>query len=348
MTRVEDSQAFMAGLMSDPRTAASVFARETRATRRALTAPDIYDLVLEDSRAIVRFIRNHYGSEVLAAIRNRSERFVVTQAHVDAYVDMLVRGFVMNEYGALTAATRSAGIGHLLHADHIIEGRIHRILRDGTAGFTARSSDYAHLSSIDRLALERHLGSEFTDDRIIDALAILVPVNELVAVRLARLMPDSLARHGSSGLSSALPWNYFHLGLGSKTSRMANLIPWRLEGNFTYRQLFDATRWVVCYELGAPGARRFQLRLQDDFMHSVRVGLETSDETVDMVRTSLFGRSSRASIDEIEAGVRRHLSLRTLTIEDFQSPNFPKFSPIFQINDFTEATVESIREIYEP
>jgi hypothetical protein len=125
---------------------------------------------------------------------------------------------------------------------------------------------------------------------------------------------------------------------------MAEIIPYRLEGDLSYQQLFDATRWVVCNELGLPRDIGFQRLLLDDFLDSAFIGLRNDDLTGELLRRHYFPGQRHVSDDRLERAIRESMSVRRLRPQNFLPPNWPQVSPILGPLDVAERAHQELED----
>jgi hypothetical protein len=346
MSLTSRAEALLVTLANDPARRHQLFAGHTAALDEIAAGGDVYRILGEGSQAVRRLLRNSFGPSTADAMGRLSVTWAVSPDQARLFARWIKDGQIVGSHADLLALKAGGPLGFLLQSDHILEQRIHRMLRDGVPGFTARSSAYAQISTEAQQQIQRDFGAFYSADgeQIMDALAVLTPANEIVGYRLTRALPDALRAEGIRGLRSAAPWAYIHQGLGSKTHRMAEIIPYRLEGDLSYQQLFDATRWVVCNELGLPRDIGFQRLLLDDFLDSAFIGLRNDDLTGELLRRHYFPGQRHVSDDRLERAIRESMSVRRLRPQNFLPPNWPQVSPILGPLDVAERAHQELED----
>ena len=120
-------------------------------------------------------------------------------------------------------------LGDYLQSDHLLEQRFIDAIAEGVVG---ASRPRGPVAATLRDAVRHN-----------DALAIPVPTNEIIYTRIARRVSEVDDGFQLAGL-------YPHVGPGSKTSRLAELIPPGTESALSLADLATAQRFVLFDQLG--------------------------------------------------------------------------------------------------
>lgn len=292
----------------------------SRTIRQIVAGADVYEVLGEPTDAVRRALRRRYGAEIVAQMAAIHSTWRVTREQAELYLEWLQgRSFsLVGNHALLVAQKRNTLLGRILESDHLLEQRIHRMMRDGPMGHSARTAHYAQATGDAQRALERDFGADHLAERVLmnEALAVLVPANEVVAYRLG---------HHLRTEAQFAPWYYHHQGLSSKTARMQTFIPWRLEGEFSYQELFDATRWVLFEEMKLP--RGLEPLLRDDFAESIIHAIQHEPLAAEYVLPALPGRIRSPDSPRLDEAVRQYLRTERLDRATFFE-RWKKFSPI--------------------
>lgn len=318
MGRWDAAERLIYDLWRNPARQEQLFASNSSSLRRLRRGQDVYSLISEAEGQLLRVLRTQLGESTLEQVRQLSRRYRVNRDQAEAYVELIRNGSLTGRTGSIVGThdelrtlVKGTPLSFILESDHIVEQRIHRTVRDGLAGHAARSPEYAVRDSVLQRTVERRLGasnlSKIADIR--DGLAVLVPANDIVAYRLSRQVQAILSRTAETTqrFISATPWYYIHRGFGSKTARMAQMIPYRLEGAFSYREFLDATRWVACYEFNLP--REFEEFIRDDLIESILDALEEDEELARLALRSLPGRPRSISSPRLRPALEQYLNV---------------------------------------
>lgn len=288
-------------LAGDPRRREELFASQSWVVRAWNRGADPYEVLGEPTAALRRVMLRRFGPELVAALETVHRDHRVTEAMVETFWAWTRSGEIVGTYDelkALRSASRIRGIGAALHADHLLEARLHRMVRDGVAGHTARSVRHAQVLPSDQRVVEEHLDAWLSarGDAIGDGLCVLTPSTEVFAYRFAR----ALRRH--TGTPSAAAWFYPHLGDASKTARMAVLLPYHLEGMYSLKEMLDATLWVTTRMFHLP--RALAPHIRDDLVKSVMFAVQNDPRTAELVVGGLRRRTGRYVSPDSEDALR--------------------------------------------
>lgn len=236
------------------------------------TDEDIYTIFGSPSKALEGALTSWFGKLSVEAMASLDTSFGVSDDVAAAFLGMIHNADVVGTYDELIGRRDDNGVPErLVQPDHLIDVRLHRMLRDGREGHEARSRDWKKetgWSESDQRRFEQeHFDLQWSREQIKDGLCILLPANEVVAYRLSR------AFQGASPPTS-LPWLYPHPGLGSKSERMKAFIPWAIEGIYSHQEILDATIWVLVHERGLPDSEWFRAALREDLINSILIGAE--------------------------------------------------------------------------
>ncbi|NPC70276.1 hypothetical protein HPP05_11020 [Corallococcus exiguus] len=340
-------------LIQEPSARSSLFAGHSRTLRQIERGADVYEVIAQ-TPALRRLVERRFGELTVEEILAADLRWQVDARQAEAYLELLMDGALLGTHEALVAAKRGGPLGRILESDHLIEQRLHRMIRDGPAGHTVRSPEYALPSGDAQRALERDWGAEhLAETRLMqDALAILVPANEVVHYRMTRKLRE-LTRGAShpglpdlASLPSVAPWYYIHQGVGSKTARMRELLPWRLEGAYSYQEMLDATRWVLCHEFNLSPV--LEQAIREDMVESIVYAIRHDDEAAEILLPSLPGPRIRSpDSDRLEGAVRDALHLTPLDASRFDRARWNYLPPIVgPVEQAAEAELE-LRRLLE-
>jgi hypothetical protein len=129
---------------------------------------------------------------------------------------------------------------------------------------------------------------------------------------------------------------YTHTGIGSKTTRMAQLLPFGLEGVYSYRDILDASIWVPVHEFGLPAY--FRDVIHDDMINSIAEGIrddpQAAEHALHWIRTQT-GRRLTSDSEHLEAALGAVLPIRDLPDDFLDRWDFR--APIY-LTPFEEAT----------
>jgi hypothetical protein len=312
MSGWESARSVIARLASRSETE-RLFAGETRALRQIAHGDDVYEMLAGATRGTLRLLRERLGRETLEAVQTISSEYAVTRAQAQEYYDWLMQGMVVGRHVDNIAMKAGTPLSRLVESDHVVEQRVLRMLRDGPAAHGVRSPGTALVDPDAHRRLERAAGALACAEHLQmdEAMAILVPANHVAGYRFSRYFREL------SGGAGVAPWFYIHQGIGSKTSWMRHMIPWRLEGAYTYQELLDATRWVMTYRMNLP--RDFETAIRGDMIEEiVQMIVENADEPE--VENILLTLGLRSATDEsrIIAALESRLTLNPLDYTRFE------------------------------
>lgn len=302
---------------------------ELRTTRQVMGGDDPWQILGDPGGAVRRMLLRRYGREVVETLGELHARFQVTRPMAEAYWRWVMNRNLVGTYEGLRTVRRDAQItnlGDIFEIDHILEARIHRMLRDGIDGHILRSEVHESAYEAARARNLEHSIHTNPEFEIPDGAAMLVPSNEITAWRLHRMLAENI---GPQELRAIAPRLYPHQGIGSKTSRFAQVVPWGLEGLYSYRELLDGSVWIVRRELGLPAA--FARTIQHDLAESIQIGVRGDTETAALVLRWLriqTGRRLTADSDELVPAVLQALPVRDLPDDflrtwRFKAPVYP-------------------------
>jgi hypothetical protein len=96
---------------------------------------------------------------------------------------------------------------------------------------------------------------------------------------------------------------------------MRQMVPWRLEGAYSYQELLDATRWVMLHRMNLPPA--FDEAIRADFIDEiVQMIVDDADGADDVLRT--LGVRSADNEERLIAALEARLTLPTLDAARFE------------------------------
>ncbi len=339
MSGWESARTLIARLASRSETE-RLFAGETRALRQIARGEDVYDMIAGATRGTLALLRERLGRDTLEAVQAVSSQFAVSRAQAEEYYDWLMQGLVVGRHADNIAMKAGTPLSRLIESDHVVEQRVLRMLRDGPVAHGVRSPGTALADSEAHRRLELAAGAFACAEhaQMDDAMAILVPANHVAGYRFSRhfreLAEDAVA-----------PWFYIHQGIGSKTSWMRHMIPWRLEGAYTYQELLDATRWVMTYRMNLP--RDIEAAIRSDMIEEiVQMIVENAEEpeVVSMLRT--LGLRSASDEASIISALESRLTLDPLDYTRFEQ-EWNYISPLVGPADEMRWSAEEAQRVAE-
>jgi hypothetical protein len=324
---------------------------------------DLTTVLAEASGSFRTFLRQHIGEVVMDQVVSSSHSWTVSRQQAEELWDLVNSrlrvpgllpgsGSLIGTDAALLQIKSGTGLGRIMESDHVIEQRITRMLMDGLAVIERRQPGFAFPRRQDQIIAELRAGGSYSPncERMSESLAILAPANHIVASRLAILMP------AVSGRPSAMPWYYVHQGLASKSSRMRDLIPWRLEGYYGLQEILDATVWVLCHEfpMRQLSSEHLGLALTTDFAQLIRADMiDTLIDSIDahgtpMIRAlQLPTRITSADSRGLREALESRLHLPALTAERFSANAWRTLTPITGPLDEAAETAEELKRVAE-
>jgi len=307
---------------------AEVLGPQLRVARQILHGADPWEVLGDPSSSVRRMLVRRFGAEVVHFLAQLHTNFYVTAEMAEHYWRWHIQGAIVGTYDELTAMRASAGLrlGQLFEADHILEARIHRMIRDGIRGHVLRSQFHHSADYAARAQGLEHSTRGTPEFAISDGMALLVPSNEIVAWRIHRQLASGV---GPQAVRHIAPQLYPHQGVGSKTSRVAQIIPWGLEGTYAYRELLDGSVWVACREFGL--SQEYARTIQGDLVASIRLGVREDPETAQLVLRWLrqqTGRTLTPDSEQLIPALLRALPIRGLDDDflstwSFRAPMYP-------------------------
>lgn len=286
-------------------------AGDTAAARHIASGRNALEVLIE-SDPLRRLLANWFGAAGVQRIERIIQRWQVNQAQAEEFVRMVegvghwerridderVWGMI-GTFEELSRRKKGTILSRLVEIEHIFEQRFGRMIRDGQAGFRARRA-IGWLTRDEQQALERREGAMRLADRITisDGLSIYALANGVAAYNMSHILTRNLGpTHGG-----ALAF-YIHQGPGSKTHLMADLIPYRQEGYYRYRQILQATQHVVFNVLGLP--RELNDLVVEDMIDSIMIAVYDDPDLLAMIPGL---RAGSASEDAIARALRNHLT----------------------------------------
>jgi hypothetical protein len=324
------------------------FNRELRDLARGR---NLYEVFADPSPLLRRALDDRFGDGTAQAMRELYQAWAVNPAQAEEILDLTRHGMVLGTYDELAAVMRGTSISRLLEREHIVEQRLHRMILDGIDGHAARTLEQASPILDVQKAVERGLGAMHLHDGVVirDGLCALQPANEVVVHNLNWHWSRITRREGAG------PLLYTHQGINSKTDRMRQLVPWRLEGHFSYQQLLDATRWSArratsrTLTRGADVARiraefeSLDILVRDDLIESIVTRLEFDDDLARHVLPAIGRRNVSPTSPRVPQALRNYLRLDPLTAERFTAAGrWPHLPPIIGPSDEAEEAARAI------
>ena len=329
------ARALMARIAANP---LEILGRRRRTAQQILHGADPWEVIGDPTGTVRRMLVRSYGSDVVRAFERIHQTFQVTPAMAQQYLRWIAERRLVDTYAELRALRSSAGIDNLqdiFEIDHLLEGRLHRMLREGVDGHTFRTAFHPDGTKVAAQALRLEHFFNSTLLKIEDGTAMLVPSNEVAAWRLNRILATEL---GQEGMRTLAPLLYAHTGIGSKTTRLAQLLPWGLEGIYSYREILDASVWVLVHELGLP--HEFGRVVHSDLIQSIAKAIGEDARTAELALPWIrreTGRRLTAESDLLEEALAMALPLRDLAPDFLEQWRYT--APIYLI-PFEEATEE--------
>jgi hypothetical protein len=204
----------------------------------------------------------------------------------------------------LSALIREEGLGSFLQSDHLVEQRFIDELIDGNTSFFRRSG----VSSLGR-----------DPDRLPDVHAVAVPQNEIIYYKIARMAGGQFRMAGL----------YPHVGPGSKTSRMNQLLPVGTEAQHSIMDIVNVHLWVTIKEQGLP--IQYRDHILDDIAESLASGIEGHRRHPALLRQANDAIRSVGHSGVTKDNIIRYFN-RSLdpsgmpTIETFSPTNWPRYT----------------------
>lgn len=287
-------------------------------------------------------LANRYGRQIALNMEEQVRRFIVTEEQFQEIQEFFFSrqgtarealrlagrysGKFCNTYENLVQLKTGRGFSHLYEVDHLIEARIHRMLRDGLNGISSRQLRYYN----PELNLVR--------ETIQDGLSLMVPANSVVAATMSAHATRFVQRAGTEE-SRMFFYYYVHQGVMSKTTRMAELIPYGLEGEFSFVELLHLHLYALCSERNLP-FRTLAPAIRQDFIDSILIGMEDTMDEGDGF-TELIGQWLRQRPGALRRRIREGL-------EDEIVVMLEQRLPIDDLAQIESTYLASLRSTFHP
>ncbi len=232
--------------------------------------------------------------------RARSPNFRVSRDQARKIKELFsVHGPVFGHHEEVREILARADLGSLLESDHLIEQRFIEHIMDGSITTSQQVATRTPRSG----------------DEILDTFALAVPKNEIVYYRIAKAFRELGGDFRLGGL-------YPHVGPGSKTTQLAELLPPTFESLFSLRDIANAHRWVLIKKMGLP-REPFEDYMLKDIADAIDHGME-------MENSGNFRRAMRAATHSSGNPTQRQIvdylkGSEDLSAELFFPPNWPHF-----------------------
>lgn len=288
MSYLDHAAEFLRYVRRNPQAAEALLSVDARAVHHLQRGENFYRLFADASGDLLIDLKRILGGAEYWRMAQLIERCTPSSEQL-RLVRMLVSDaeHLFGPYQDLRARV-PVGLGFILEVDHLVEQRLMRMIMDGPAAHFLRSANgYVPKELYERTLRDRGCHNLAERVLITDGFGALVPANDIAAHGLARGLSGADANYISA--------YYVHGGLNGKSRRMAGLIPYRLEGEFSYQELFDITRWVICRELGLP--RQVERMILADFADAIVHAAQHVDSRLADVVMSGIPRRRRVAVD---------------------------------------------------